>query len=87
MFGGFELLDATLTENFGVSIDGNFKVDFTGFEAIIDMVGGIDIELTSAEADYINKRKQRFTRGYKRYKEISGLIEWKECQIFHSIFT
>lgn len=32
-------------------------------------------------------RKQRWTRGYKRYKETSGLIEWKECQIFHSIFT
>lgn len=31
--------------------------------------------------------KQRFTRGYKRYKETSGLIDWKECQIFHSIFT
>lgn len=50
VFGGFDLLDATLTENFGVSIDGNFEVDFTGFKAIIDMVGGIDIELTSAEA-------------------------------------
>ena len=50
------MLDATLTENFGVSIDGNFEADFTAFEAIIDMVGGIDIELTSAEADYINKR-------------------------------
>ena len=23
--------------------------------------------------------KQRWTRGYKRYKETSGLIEWKEC--------
>ena len=34
-----------------------------------------------------NEDKQRFTRGYKRYKETSGLIEWKECQIFHSIFT
>ena len=31
--------------------------------------------------------KQRCTRGYKRYKETSGLIEWKECQIFQSIFT
>ena len=31
--------------------------------------------------------KQRCTRGYKRYKETSGLIEWKDCQIFHSIFT
>ena len=33
------------------------------------------------------ENKQRWTRGYKRYKETSGLIEWKECQIFHSIFT
>lgn len=35
----------------------------------------------------IDEIKQRCTRGYKRYKETSGLIEWKECQIFHSIFT
>ena len=35
----------------------------------------------------LKKPKQRWTRGYKRYKETSGLIEWKECQIFHSIFT
>lgn len=35
----------------------------------------------------IKIHKQRCTRGYKRYKETSGLIEWKECQIFHSIFT
>ena len=41
-------------------------------------------DLASLEKD---KMKQRFTRGYKRYKETSGLIEWKECQIFHSIFT
>lgn len=35
----------------------------------------------------LESMKQRWTRGYKRYKETSGLIEWKECQIFHSIFT
>ena len=33
------------------------------------------------------KIKQRFTRGYKRYKETSGLMEWKIGHIFHSIFT
>ena len=43
--------------------------------------GGIPFEIS------INQPKQRCTRGYKRYKETSGLIEWKECQIFHSIFT
>ena len=35
----------------------------------------------------IKKFKQRFTRGYKRYKETSGLTEWKTGHIFHSIFT
>ena len=38
-------------------------------------------------SEVIMAGKQRWTRGYKRYKETSGLIEWKECQIFHSIFT
>lgn len=36
--------------------------------------------------DMVNE-KQRFTRGYKRYKETSGLMEWKIGHIFHSIFT
>ena len=36
---------------------------------------------------YKKDGKQRFTRGYKRYKETSGLIEWKIGHIFHSIFT
>ena len=35
----------------------------------------------------ISLYKQRFTRGYKRYKETSGLMEWKIGHIFHSIFT
>lgn len=37
--------------------------------------------------DYKKEYKQRFTRGYKRYKETSGLMEWKIGHIFHSIFT
>ena len=42
---------------------------------------------TSTQRMATGEGKQRCTRGYKRYKETSGLIEWKECQIFHSIFT
>ena len=45
-----------------------------------------DVSLKQVTFAYV-KDKQRCTRGYKRYKETSGLIEWKECQIFHSIFT
>lgn len=56
MEGGFELLNATLEHNFGVSGDHNIEVDFTGFMDIIEKVGGVDIELTQAEANYLNRR-------------------------------
>ena len=46
-----------------------------------------DAELACVEARFITVGKQRCTRGYKRYKETSGLMEWKIGHIFHSIFT
>lgn len=56
MVGGFNTLNDTLEYNFGVSSDHNVEVDFEGFEAIVDKIGGIDIELTAAEAKYLNER-------------------------------
>ena len=57
-YGGMDLLDQTLEENFGVKIDGNVEVDFEVFKILVDKVGGIDLELTQAEADYICGRDQ-----------------------------
>lgn len=54
--GGMQLLDATLEQNFGVQIDGNVEVDFDGFMEVIDMFGGIEIELKDYEANYLNRR-------------------------------
>lgn len=54
-FGGMKLLNKTLEVNFGIHVDGNIEVDFSGFEDVIDMVGGVDIELTEAEANRMNK--------------------------------
>lgn len=53
--GGMELLDKTLEENFGLYIDGNVEVDFQHFAEIIDLLGGVEIELRQDEADFINK--------------------------------
>ncbi|MBO5323827.1 MAG: LCP family protein [Oscillospiraceae bacterium] len=52
--GGFGMLCETLLTNFGVTIDGCIEVDFDGFSSIVDMVGGVDIELTAAEAKDLN---------------------------------
>lgn len=54
--GGMKLLDGCLETNFGVSVDGNVEVDFGGFMDVVDMMGGVDIELNQAEADYLNRR-------------------------------
>lgn len=55
-FGGMELLDETIEKNFAIDIDGNIEVNFDGFEAVIDAVGGVDIELNRAEVSHLNKK-------------------------------
>ena len=35
-----------LPKTFAIKIDGNIEVNFDGFEAVIDAVGGVDMELT-----------------------------------------
>lgn len=55
LLGGSDLLDATLKRNFGVTVDGNVVVDFYGFIDIVDLMGGVEIELSEAEADYMNR--------------------------------
>lgn len=52
--GSMELMNQTLYNNFGVEVDYNFEVDFEAFIWIVNAVGGIDVELTEAEADYLN---------------------------------
>ena len=54
-WGGTELLNQTLEENFGVQIDGNIEIDFYGFMNMIDYLGGVDLELTAEEAEYLNR--------------------------------
>lgn len=54
--GGMQLLDSCIDKNFGIQVDGNIEVDFSGFQKVIDILGGIEIKLTKAEADYLNKR-------------------------------
>lgn len=54
-WGGMELLNDTLEQNFGIHVDGNVEVDFNQFARIVDMLGGVEIELRSDEAKLINK--------------------------------
>ena len=52
--GGMKLLNETLETNFGIQVDGNIEVDFTQFSDIVDLLGGVTIDLRSDEAKLIN---------------------------------
>lgn len=53
-FGGISLLNQTLEKNFYIHVDANVVVDFTSFAYVVDVFGGVEIELTQAEANHLN---------------------------------
>ena len=53
-FGGAELVMETIEHNFGVQIDNYISFDFMSFASVIDSVGGIDVDVSDAEAEEIN---------------------------------
>ena len=54
--GGRQLLVDTIEYNFKVDIDNYMLVNFDMFTTIIDELGGVDVEVTEKEANYINAR-------------------------------
>ena len=54
-YGGSELLRKTVENDFGIKIDNCIEVDFEGFIKAMSAVGDLEIELTQAEAEYLNK--------------------------------
>ena len=47
--------NAVMLNDFGVEVDYNVEISFESFIKLIDFMDGVDIELTQAEADYLNK--------------------------------
>ncbi len=52
--GAMSYVNLTMFHNFGVEVDYNFEISFESFTKVIDYMGGIEIELTEAEAKYLN---------------------------------
>ena len=60
VYGGMPLLNQTLEQNFGVQVDGNVEVDFSRFAEVIDLLGGVDLELREDEAAAVNGQTGRY---------------------------
>ena len=52
--GAMEMTNICVRDNFGVEVDHNIEIDFESFIRVVDLLGGIEIELTEAEAKYLN---------------------------------
>ncbi|MBP5493100.1 MAG: LCP family protein [Clostridiales bacterium] len=54
-YGGVGLLINTINENFGLDIQRFVMLDFGSSSDIIDLVGGVEIEVTASEVKYANQ--------------------------------
>ena len=74
--GGAKLAIQTIEANYGVKVDRYAVVDFESFKEIINTLGGVDIELTQDEIDYINYQmyKNGQTSEYTAIKDAPGIV-------------
>ncbi|MBO4396486.1 MAG: LCP family protein [Eubacterium sp.] len=85
--GGIQLLYETIAQNFGVRMDGYAEVNFDAFVNVIDLLGGIEVNLTQSESDnlnstnYIKRKKYRNTKVGKQI--FNGYQALGYCRIRH----
>lgn len=53
-FGGAELLMETIEQNLDITVNRYVLVNFEAFANVVDAVGGVDLELSSQEIEYVN---------------------------------
>ncbi len=60
-WGGVDLVWDTLEYNFKIKIDNYMLVDFKAFEELIDCIGGVDVEVTKKEANFLNNTWKKWS--------------------------
>ena len=54
-YGGMEMMDLCMEQNFGIHVDHNIEIGFETFSQLVDTLGGLDLEITEEEAAYLRK--------------------------------
>lgn len=70
---GIDLLYKTIEHNFGLQLDRFVEVDFSGFAEIVDIVGGVDVELTEAEASHLNYNEDYYGFPNESWQLVPGV--------------
>lgn len=67
--GGAQMLVDTIEKNFKIHIDAYASVGFDSLEKIVDLLGGVEIELGKKEAAYLRKTNYISKPQYRNVKE------------------
>lgn len=70
--GGPKLLADTIQNNFRIKLDNYVRVDFQSFKKLINLVGGVQITLTKAEANEINSHPGVYFVNGETQKVVEG---------------
>jgi len=84
-YGGIELLYKTIATNFNIELDGYVEVGFKAFTDAVDAVGGVELELTESEVEYLNTTnyiRDKKSRNVKAGKQtLNGAQALGYCRI------
>ena len=80
-YGGADLMMREVRECFKVDVERYIRVNFATFKQGIESVGGIEMTLTAAEADYVNRDTGRkiYTAG-QNYLDGSAALSYSRCR-------
>ncbi|MBR0412632.1 MAG: LCP family protein [Eubacterium sp.] len=59
-YGGYSGVVDTIEYNFGVDIDGYVVADFEMFKVLVDSIGGVEVDVTKAEAKEVTSHPKRY---------------------------
>lgn len=91
VFGGPELAIEMVNKNFGTDIEDYVIVNMSGLAKIIDLIGGIDIEVTESERKYTNNYARDYLKSIDDYSgetvlrksgyvHLNGLLAMSYCR-------
>ncbi len=78
-YGGESLLIKTIKNNFAIDLDNYITIRFESFIAVIDQIGGISLNLTQKEIDYINAEIGGVPDG-EGVKQLTGAQTLSHCR-------
>lgn len=79
-YGGADLMMREVRECFKVDVERYIRVNFATFQKGIESVGGIDITLTAAEAEYINEHLGRNYYAGQNHLDGAAALRYARCR-------